>query len=143
MGATRDDFEHWLFEMDDRLGDLVNALPADVSAKMDYSADSLSLLEGWLLENYRSSDDILQEPHKRTLDMLARYVGETFRKALGGIWSIDLENRRSVYYRMPVVEKSGCWVECPLSLVTASVDRRTGRFMVGVLNSIAARYGVG
>jgi hypothetical protein len=41
MTATRDDFEHWLFEMDDHLEKFICVLPTDVSTKMDYSADSL------------------------------------------------------------------------------------------------------
>lgn len=141
MTATRDDFEHWLFEMDDHLEKFICVLPTDVSTKMDYSADSLSCLEGWLLTKYGSVDEILKESEKQMLDMAARYVGETLRRNLGGIWSIDLKNKKNVYYRVPVIEKQGCWTECPVTLVTASTDRRTGSFMAGVLNSIASRFG--
>lgn len=142
MTATRADFEHWLFEMDDRLEEFVSVLPSTLSTQMDYSADSLSLLEEWLLTKYGSVDEILKESEKQMLDMLARYVGETLRKNVGGIWNIDLKNKKNVYYRMPVIEKQGNWTECPVTLVTASTDRRSGNFMTGVLNSIASRYGV-
>lgn len=141
MPDTRDDFEHWLFEMDDRLEQFLRDLPTHIGSKMDYSAESLSVLEDWLMTRYQSVNDILKESEKLMLDMLSRYVGESLRKNLGGIWSIDLKNKKSVYYRIPVIEKKGSWTECPVTLVTASMDRRTGVFIVGVLNSIARRYG--
>lgn len=141
MTATRDDFEHWLFEMDDHLKEFIDILPTDISSKLDYSTGSLSFLEGWLLSKYGSVNEILKESEKQTLDMVARYVGETFRKNLGGIWNIDLKNKKNVFYRMPVIEKLGSWTQCPITLVTASLDRRSGSFMTGVLNSIASRYG--
>ncbi|MBN8602803.1 MAG: hypothetical protein J0M26_17335 [Planctomycetes bacterium] len=141
MTATRDDFEHWLFEMDDHLKKFIDILPTDISSKLDYSTGSLSFLEGWLLSKYGSVNEILKESEKQTLDMVARYVGETFRKNLGGIWNIDLKNKKNVFYRMPVIEKLGSWTQCPITLVTASLDRRSGSFMTGVLNSIASRYG--
>jgi hypothetical protein len=139
---TRDDFEQWLFEMDDRLDKFIGIVPRNASMKMDYSVESLSLLENWLLTKYRSVNEILKESEKQILDMVARYVGETLRKNLGGIWTIDLNNETSVYYQMPVIEKQGCWTECPVTLVTASTDRRSGSYMAGVLNSIASRHGV-
>ena len=142
MSATRDDFEHWLCEMDDSLKEFINVLPTDVSTKLDYSAESLSHLEGWLLTNYRRVDEILKESEREMLDMVARYGGETLRKNLGGIWNIDLKNKKNVYYRMPVIEKRGCWTECPVTLVTASTDRRSGSFMTEVLKSLASRYGI-
>jgi hypothetical protein len=141
MPSTRDDFEHWLFEMDDRLEEFVGVLPTDISSKMDYSAESLSVLEGWLMTQYESVNDILKESEKPMLDMVTRYVGETLRKNLGGVWNIDLKNKKNVFYRMPVIEKQGSWTECPVTLVTASTDRRNGSFIAGVLNSIARRYG--
>ena len=142
MSRTRDDFEQWLFEMDDRLDEFIGIVPRNVSMKMDYSVESLSLLENWLLTKYRSVNEILKDSEKQLLDMVARYVGETLRKNFGGIWNIDLRKNAGVYYELPVIEKQGCWTECPVTLVTASIDRRSGNYMAGVLNSIASRYGV-
>ena len=142
MSLTRDDFEQWLFEMDERLDEFIGNVPRNVSMKMDYSVESLSLLENWLLTKYRSNNEILKDSEKQLLDMVARYVGEALRKNLGGVWNIDLKNKSSVYYELPVIEKQGCWTECPVTLVTASIDRRSGNYMAGVLNSIVSRYGV-
>lgn len=140
MATTRDDFEYWLFEMDENLSLLMASLPADVSEKLDYSVESLAILERWLLASYSSLGEILNKSEKGTLDRLSRYVGETIRKNLGGIWNIDLTNSKNVYFGIPVVEQKGVWTECPVSLVTAATDRRKGDYVQGVLKSMLERH---
>jgi hypothetical protein len=140
MAATRDDFEYWLFEMDDKLAMLMEYLPAEVSEKLDYSVSSLTLLERWLLNSYPSVRSILKESEKETLDQLSRYVGETIRKNLGGIWNIDLKNKKNVYFRIPVVQQKGTWTECPLTMMTAATDRRKGDYMEGIMRSLLEDY---
>lgn len=138
--ATRDDFEYWLFAMDDKLALLFGSLPVEVSEKLDYSVGSLTLLEKWLLNLYPSVGDALKETEKDTLDQLSRYVGETIRKNLGGIWNIDLTNRKNVYFGIPVVEQKGVWSECPVSMVTAAADRRKGDYIESIVNSMIRRH---
>lgn len=142
MPGTQDEFEHWLFEMDDRLDELISFLPSEAASRMDFSADSLSVIEAWLLNEYSSPVDLLKKSEKTVLDMVARYVGETFRRNLGGTWRLELSNKQSVFYGLPVIEKFGLWTECPVSLVTAATDRRSGIFMGGVLNAIASCHGI-
>jgi len=143
MEPTRDDFEHWLFAMDDRLEQLPDFLPIDISTKMDYSPSSLSILEKWLLNQYDGVKKILENSEKQRLDVLGCYVGETLRKKLAGIWDIDLKDKKNAYYQIPVIKKQGCWTECPMTLVTAATDRRTGEYMIGVLNAIESQYPIG
>lgn len=137
MAIKRADFESWLFQMDDRLAEFIDELPSDIGRQMDFSLDSLTILEGWLLEQYGSTDEILEASQMQRLDDIARYVGETLRKNLGGIWNIDLKNKRNVYYKIPVIEKQGAWTECPVSLVTAAMEDRSGSFIVGVLDFLS------
>jgi hypothetical protein len=137
MELNRDSFEYWLFLMDEEIAEFMNSLPDNISMKMDYSADSLIQLESWLLSKYKTVKEILNASEKQNLDRFSRYVGETMRKNLGGIWNIELKNKKNVYYKIPVIEKKGYWVECPVTLVTASIDRRTGEYIAGVLRAIA------
>lgn len=137
MSATRDDFELWLFQMDDRLADFLKTLPADVSKSLDYSLASIAELEKWLLRRYRNIQAILQDSEKATLDQAACYVGETIRKNIGGTWDIDQADEANAFHCIPVVEEKGRWTECPVTLVTASVDRRTGRYMSDVIAGLA------
>jgi hypothetical protein len=135
--TTRDEFESWLVDMDDALERFVDGLPREVSQRLDYTPSSLDALEGWILDRYESTDQMLAASQAATVDGLARYVGETFRKAIGGRWGIRLDDPKYVFYGLPEImgysDKPTSL--CPISLATASADRRSGRYLSGVLAS--------
>jgi len=138
---TNDDFQLWVFNMDDELDAFKATLPVELAKWLDYSVESLTLLEAWILNRYPTFEDTEKKEEAQVLDWLARYVGETFRKQIGGHWDIDLENKKNVYYGLPVItgfEEKPTPV-CPLTLVTASTDRRTGDFISGVLERMKQR----
>lgn len=128
MALKRADFECWLIQMDDSLAEFMQAVPKELASQLDYSLHSLTPLETWLLAKYKNTPAILRDSEKQLLDQLGRYVGETMRKNFGGIWNMELKQKRDVYFGMPVLERNNN-VECPVSVVTASLDRRTGDFM--------------
>ncbi|MFV0427960.1 MAG: hypothetical protein ACK5KO_00810 [Arachnia sp.] len=128
----RDHFELWLADMWVYLDDLRAAVPDDVV--LDYSLDSLVPLERWILQRY---PDLASA--KAELGGLAgsagAYVGETVRKAAGGVWQLD-GTKSSVFYGFPVlVGVRGKKTISPLTLVTAATDRRRGDYLYSV-----ARY---
>jgi hypothetical protein len=127
-------FEEWLMSMDDKLGQLTRELPREVIGNLDYSPNSLAVLEGWLLSSY-SSPEMLMESDKHFLDRVACYVGECFRKNLGGKWMVDNSDPESAYYGLPVVRTEGMPAHCPLPMVTAALDRRTGIEMKSILEN--------
>jgi hypothetical protein len=131
----RQQFEEWLVGMDDKLDLLRDEVPKEVADKMDYSPESLSALERWLLSAYGSVDKVVQSD-KYLLDRLSCYVGETFRKNTGGIWTIDYSDQDSVYYGLPVLQREGKAPRCPLSVLTASLDRHTGSYMEGIIRKM-------
>jgi hypothetical protein len=139
----RDDFEYWLADMDDALERFFQKLPPAVRSKLDFSPESLDVLEGWILENYASTDDLLKPEAKEPVDDLARYVGEVYRKTLGGIWDIRLDDPKYAYYGLP--ELTGFSEKpspiAPHTLVTASADRRTGVYLRTVLENTRKRLG--
>jgi UTP:GlnB (protein PII) uridylyltransferase len=135
---TNDDFQLWIFNMDDELDRLKEDLPQELASKLDYSDESLKLVEAWILQRYASVEETKEKGEAQILDRLARYVGETIRKQVGGHWDIDLENEKNAYYALPVItgfEEKPTPV-CPLTLVTASTARRTGTFISGVLENV-------
>lgn len=133
MLGSRDEFEIWLIQMDDRLEELADLLPKNVARELDFSVGSLDALEGWLLKNYANYKSLFQESEARLFDCLASYVGETFRKCVGGKWNIDLDDPDDVFYQLPVIENRNEWSEAPATLITASLDRRTGNYMSEVV----------
>ena len=126
--TTRDDFEMWVTHMYDALAEFLEQLPENVRRKLDYSPASLDVLESWLLEHYGSPQDLLVPAESRTLDGAARYIGETFRKKVGGHWTIDLDNPKNVYFGLPVLTNPVTPV-APFGLTTASTHRRKGNYL--------------
>lgn len=134
MGAPADieqqqeDFEIWVFEMEDRLEQFVASFPPEIRTALDYSPESLDHLESWLLESYATVDDAAQQSAKVPLDGAARYIGETFRRNLGGTWEIRFDDPSYAYYGVPQLENMPHVLVdvCPLFMATTAIDRRRG-----------------
>ncbi|WP_436861230.1 hypothetical protein [Acinetobacter haemolyticus] len=129
-----DSFQYWLMDMRDALSHMHDTLPKEISEKLDYSVKSLDILEHWILEQYPTTQAILAQQESRKVDGYARYVGETFRKYLGGKWIIELDNPKHAFYNLPEI-KSEFFRDCPLSFVIASTDRRTGHYISDILKN--------
>ncbi|MBH8609261.1 hypothetical protein [Thermoactinomyces sp. CICC 10521] len=127
--AKNDLFQYWLMEMGDILDRFIEKMPKEL--ELDFSPESLLRIEGWILENYATVGDILKESEKSLLDSLARYVGEVYRRNLNGKWKLYLDDPDNVFYELPViiVPNGKVPVICPLTEVTASVDRRKGDYI--------------
>jgi hypothetical protein len=135
---SRDDFEFWLCDMSDRLDWLMQQIPPEIERRLDYSAHSLNSLEEWMLQRYSTASDITKESEKPILDALSVYVGECIRLEYGGVWNINLSNTRDVFFGLPVVQKANNWVECPVSLVASTVDRRVKGYLSGCVAALNA-----
>ncbi|MFD1407755.1 hypothetical protein ACFQ49_06225 [Kroppenstedtia eburnea] len=119
-----DNFQYWLMEMGDLLDEFVEEMPSEL--QLDYSPQSLLRLEEWIISNYKTIPEI--ESNSAILDKLARYVGETFRRNIGGIWEIPLDNPKYVFYGIPQIVFKDETISpfCPLISITTCVDRRRG-----------------
>ncbi|MEO8378779.1 MAG: hypothetical protein ABI779_03865 [Acidobacteriota bacterium] len=114
----RDKFEHYLFEMDDVLEDFVGEAQA-VGYALDYREDSLGALEAFIAER-------LESDPSQVKNRAARYLGEVFRKNVGGHWDIYLENPKDLHYKLPVVTgfSSADLDFCPIELVENFVVKK-------------------
>lgn len=108
---------------------------------LDYTIDSLDDLERWILDHYSNAQELVAD--SKTLDRLCIYIGETWRKYLGGKWVIDLENKKNVYYSMPALtdpyyqDKPRTY---PMTNATACISRKKGNYISRILiNSISDR----
>jgi hypothetical protein len=94
--SEREKFEYWLFEMDDVLEPLV-AAAASAGYRLDYSLDSLDELEKyWLACGEGPADGT-------AANRAARYLGEVFRKQVGGTWALCDNGPRYLYNKLPVL----------------------------------------
>ncbi len=139
---TRDEFEYWLFQMDETLATLYSYVSPDVAVHLDYSIASLTVLETWILNRYTSREQTRTDSESTIIEALSCYIGETLRKVAGGIWDIELDNPKDAYYCLPVIHRKGSYKECPVTLVTACVDRRRGDYLTSVVQYLSNRYGL-
>lgn len=135
---SQDDFEVWLFEMDDQLDAFFSENVSGIADKLDYSGNSLDVLEEWMLSEYSSVDALMDASQKTVLDRLARYIGETIRKKHNLKWKIELKNSDDVYFGLPVMtdEKAKRNYECPHSLTTATVERQEPGYLRMVFEAV-------
>lgn len=147
MSSMRSDlldrFEYWLADMDDGIARLRSRLPDEVQANLDLSPESLSVLEAWLLARFPSVQHVLAPEALEEVDGVARYIGETFRRAIGGRWDANVDDPKNVFYGLPLLtgfsEKPT--PISPHALVSAAAERRTGSFLRTVLDSSMKRLG--
>jgi hypothetical protein len=114
----REKLEHYLFEMDDVLEDFVGEARA-LGYALDYREDSLVALEAFIAER-------LESDPSQVKNRAARYLGEVFRKNVGGRWDIYLENPKDLHYKLPVVTgfSSVDFDFCPIELVENFVVKK-------------------
>ena len=101
MAYTQDDFEDWIILIDYKMDYFTGEFAKEQNLNLDYSIESLDEIEGWILANYKEIKDLIAD--SKMLDYLTIYIGETFRKYIGGKWYIDLKNKKNAYYGMPVL----------------------------------------
>lgn len=100
---AQDEFEEFLFEMDDVLDDLV----ADAGSKgfgFDFSLESLDAFEEYLSSLRREG-----QPRDFLRTRGGRYLGEVFRKTFGGRWELCLKSPKYLYYGLPVLCEPWLW----------------------------------
>jgi hypothetical protein len=95
--SNRDDFEYWIFNMSEEIEFLLNEVPSEVSNQLDFSVDSLEVLEFWILNQYANPEQMLMKTQTKIVNSIACYIGETFRKNIGGKWDINFEDQKFVF----------------------------------------------
>ena len=134
VSQMKEDFQCWLASMSEHLEEFAERF-ADVDRdRLDFSPSSLDVAEAWILRHYPSTKSMLDSREGQRVNGAACYVGETYRRVAGGTWTIDLDDPDSVFHALPILENNGNII-CPLSLVTATADRRTGNFLRTVLEN--------
>jgi hypothetical protein len=134
----RDLFENWLAHMDDALAEFFARLPPAVGEALDYTPSSLDALEAFLLERYPDVESIKADPEPN-LDGAARYVGEVFRRTIGGAWRMRDDDPSYVYAGLPELTflRARDTPACPITLAATALRRRTGTFLSTVLTNQA------
>jgi len=96
----------------------------------------LDEIENRILGNYSEIKDLINDT--KMLDYLTVYIGETFRKHIGGKWYIDLKNKKNAYYSMPVLtspEYRGERYIVSMTFATACIHRKKGDYISTILRN--------
>lgn len=134
------EFEAWHAAMRVVIVDWKASLPDPAAARLDGSLRSLAVVERLLLERYPDIEATEDRAQARFLDGAARYIGEALREALGGRWAL-CDAPHDAYNGLPVLTGFATLrtTVCPLTLVTAVTDRRTGRYLTTVAQNLVKR----
>lgn len=136
----KDNFQVWMMQMDQTLEEFFTMFSKENQKKLDYSAESLNVLEDWILKNYSSVEQIKKEA--KILERLAVYIGEVYRKNLGGVWKLEdrqVKDKKGqvagiyAFYGLPVIVQNSGDTISPYSLAIATVDRKKGNYLSQVL----------
>jgi hypothetical protein len=121
-----DEFQTWLAkEVEVR-----DELEALMGTELGVDEGSLDELEAFVLRRWQTPDEALRLEQRGVLDAAARHVGLLMVLTIDGAqWDIDLDDADSVYYRLPVIRFSDGSTDCPITAVTAALDRRAGDFL--------------
>lgn len=136
MEQRKDSFELWLASMDTYLDQLRASVPDDLT--LDFSLESLKPLQVWLLQHYPDLD-AAKADMAGTINDAGVYVGETIRKTAGrGKWRLD-DTQGSAFEGLPILVdfRDGAPV-CPVTLVSASTDRRNPDYLFNVASHLTS-----
>src|SRR5262245_23321347 len=114
MKADVDRFDGFVFEMSEVL-DTFTQEADQVGFRLDYSLDSLTTLERYLLECLSTVDG----PSTLMKNRAARYLGEVFRRTYGGTWKLCDGGPKYLFHGLPVIaEYARVDVEfCPIEMI--------------------------
>jgi hypothetical protein len=129
---SREELQSWVAQIEDR----IEELEALVKRPLAPDLDSLDVLEAFLVKRYKKVEHALVLTERAVVSAAAGFVGLVLILATDDArWALNLEDAKFVYYRMPVVRFHTGDEECPASIVTASLVRRTGHFMRDVVGN--------
>lgn len=136
MSYTQENFQDWIFYIDDKMDSFTEEFAKEHNLNLDYSIKSLDELEGWIINNIKDRFQLKDDP--KLLDLLTIYIGETFRKHIGGKWFMDTEDKENAYYMMPVLtspDYKGEKYIAPLTFATACISRKKGNYISTILKN--------
>ena len=125
--------------MDDFLHEFrEHPLVIEAGIELDFSVASLDAVEALILKRFPKFEDVKKTAAASEINLFSIYVGETIRKNGGGRWGIDYEDEKMAFFSLPVVKGVGAKrvTDCPMTLVTASTDRRRGDYLSSVVRNL-------
>ena len=136
ISYTKENFQDWLSLIDIKMDLFTGVFARENNLTLNCSIESLDEIENWILSKFKDYYELMENDN--LLDLLEIYIGETFRKHIGGKWDIILEDKKNAYYHMAVLTSSNYIGEvclAPLTFATACISRNKGNYISTILKN--------
>jgi hypothetical protein len=125
----RETFETWVTFLDDRIDEWKEPLSEEIQKALDYSPQSLNVLEEYVLQNY-TRESFKDDSLNFVMDAMVSYMGETLRSNLpDSFWQIELDDESDFNYALPSLKVPTGPAICPHILFKRLLAKRKGDFL--------------
>lgn len=139
MAHSKENCKEWISCIPNKMDKFTQEFAGNNHLILDYTMASLNDLESWILAHYHDVNESIADIS--TLDYITIYIGETFRRYLGGEWDIDFDNEKKAYYPVLTPTEISCKRKAqiaPMALVTECISRNKGNYINGILFNYVA-----
>ncbi|WP_210603372.1 hypothetical protein [Brevibacterium oceani] len=152
MNELQREYSAFINNMDVRLGAFVLAdLPETfekedgetVKFPKDFGAKSLPMLELFVLSKFPDTETILKAENRRFFEGLIRYLGETYLRAVGGVWDHDETTGNGMpFIRPDTADGPAAGEPIPLvAIALTAVDQRSAEVFTALLDKAREQLG--
>ncbi len=127
----------WMSEINEAIDYFLDNLPSEINKQLNYTPESLQVIEIWIHKHCPNTQDILMDKYPEVSDGAARYIGEVFRRNLGGCWDIVLDQPSAKFNSLPIIIGTAehNYKKCPVTMTTMA--RRSGTYIFNAFQTIA------
>ncbi|EGV43084.1 hypothetical protein BZARG_3069 [Bizionia argentinensis JUB59] len=125
----KENFIEWTTFIEDRVNNWTLNAPKKLVDVLDYSPESLKVIEKYILENY-TRETLGKPENKSTIDAIISYYSEVFMRNLpNSIWHIELEDENSVDFNLPCIKTPIGTLVNPYYLIKRVMAKNKGTFL--------------
>ncbi len=125
----RENFIEWTTFIEDRVNEWGGTISENVADALDYSPESLKVIESYILSNF-DKNSVTDTKNTKAVDAVVSYYGETLRRNLpNSTWFLDLEDEGNIYFNLPCIKTLVGFPISPYSLIKRLIAKKTGTFL--------------
>jgi hypothetical protein len=125
----RENFIEWTTFIEDRVDAWSVNIPKQVAELLDYSSESLKVIESYILSNF-SLEFVSDEKNKLETDAVISYYGETLRRNLpNSTWYLDLDDESNIDFNLPSIRTPIASPISPYLLIKRIINKNKGTFL--------------
>ena len=139
MVHSNENCKEWISCIPNKMDKFTQEFAGNNHLILDYTMASLDDLESWILAHYHDANELTND--SRTLDYITIYIGETFRRYLGGEWDIDIDNKEDAYHPVITLTDASYKGEsqiAPMAIATECISRNKEIYISGILFNYVA-----